>query len=34
MKAPRTIAELEGAEGINIAQLAEALQYRPSTAGS
>ncbi|MEC9237725.1 MAG: hypothetical protein VYC69_03565 [Chloroflexota bacterium] len=33
LKVPRTIAELEGAEGINIAQLAEALQYRPSTAG-
>jgi len=34
LKVPRTIAELEGAEGINIAQLAEALQYRLSTAGS
>jgi magnesium chelatase family protein len=30
----RTIADLEGAGGINIAHLAEALQYRPRTAVS
>ena len=34
LSARRTIADLEGSEGINIAHLAEALQYRPRTAAS